>query len=235
MSDVVVVLPCAPATAIPYFMRISSASISARGITGMLASRARVHLGIVGGDRGRRRPRRRRCRRDRRGGRSRSARRAARGDPSTSVSLRIGARDLESEVEQHLGDAAHAGAADADEVNSFARARTSGTPLARPSGSRRRVPSAPPSSRSLLARGVGDAVGGVGPPAALATPRPSRGGDPRSCKSFVTSLLEPFRRQVAFGDRHGGARARHAARRCASDDRRRRTDRARGSPACRAP
>ena len=33
--DVVVVLPCAPATAMPKRSRISSASISARGITGM--------------------------------------------------------------------------------------------------------------------------------------------------------------------------------------------------------
>jgi len=35
VMDVVVVLPCDPATAMPYFMRISSASISARGMTGM--------------------------------------------------------------------------------------------------------------------------------------------------------------------------------------------------------
>ena len=33
--EVVVVLPWLPATAMPYFMRISSASISARGITGI--------------------------------------------------------------------------------------------------------------------------------------------------------------------------------------------------------
>ena len=38
--DVVVVLPWLPATATPYFMRISSASISARGITGMFRRRA---------------------------------------------------------------------------------------------------------------------------------------------------------------------------------------------------
>ncbi len=38
--DVVVVLPCEPATATPYFMRMSSASISARGMTGMRLSRA---------------------------------------------------------------------------------------------------------------------------------------------------------------------------------------------------
>ena len=33
--EVVVVLPCVPAIAMPYFRRISSASISARAITGM--------------------------------------------------------------------------------------------------------------------------------------------------------------------------------------------------------
>src|SRR5712692_5703909 len=38
--DVVVVLPCVPAMATPYFMRINSASISARGITGMCWARA---------------------------------------------------------------------------------------------------------------------------------------------------------------------------------------------------
>jgi hypothetical protein len=40
MSEVVVVLPCVPATAMPYLRRISSASISARGITGICRSRA---------------------------------------------------------------------------------------------------------------------------------------------------------------------------------------------------
>ena len=45
-SEVVVVLPCVPATAMPYFMRISSASISARGITGIFSSRARTTSGF---------------------------------------------------------------------------------------------------------------------------------------------------------------------------------------------
>jgi hypothetical protein len=40
ISEVVVVLPWLPATATPYFMRISSASISARGITGILQALA---------------------------------------------------------------------------------------------------------------------------------------------------------------------------------------------------
>ena len=46
-SEVVVVLPCEPATATPYFMRISSASMSARGITGMPCARAADDLRVV--------------------------------------------------------------------------------------------------------------------------------------------------------------------------------------------
>src|SRR5256885_13093537 len=42
-SEVVVVFPCAPATAIPYLSRISSASISARGITGIFRLRSEEH------------------------------------------------------------------------------------------------------------------------------------------------------------------------------------------------
>ena len=52
-SDVVVVLPCEPAMAMPYFTRISSASISARGITGMPRSARLAQLGVVARDRGR--------------------------------------------------------------------------------------------------------------------------------------------------------------------------------------
>ena len=51
MRLVVVVLPCVPATAMPCFRRISSASISARGTTGTPRSRAADDLRIVGGDR----------------------------------------------------------------------------------------------------------------------------------------------------------------------------------------
>jgi hypothetical protein len=43
---VVVVLPCAPATAMPNFMRISSPSISARGMTGMRRARAASTSGL---------------------------------------------------------------------------------------------------------------------------------------------------------------------------------------------
>ena len=53
MRLVVVVLPCVPATAMPCFRRISSASISARGTTGMPRSRAATTSGLSGCDRGR--------------------------------------------------------------------------------------------------------------------------------------------------------------------------------------
>ena len=46
--DVVVVLPWLPATATPYLRRISSASISARGITGMPSRRASTTSGLSG-------------------------------------------------------------------------------------------------------------------------------------------------------------------------------------------
>ena len=46
--EVVVVLPCEPATRMPCFMRISSASISARGMTGMPFSRAALTSGLLG-------------------------------------------------------------------------------------------------------------------------------------------------------------------------------------------
>ena len=46
MRLVVVVLPCVPATAMPCFRRISSASISARGTTGMPCARAATTSGL---------------------------------------------------------------------------------------------------------------------------------------------------------------------------------------------
>ena len=42
------VLPCAPATAMPKRRRISSASISARGITGIRRARASPNSGLSG-------------------------------------------------------------------------------------------------------------------------------------------------------------------------------------------
>ena len=46
--DVVLVLPCAPATAMPSRSRISSASISARGMTGTCRARASTSSGLSG-------------------------------------------------------------------------------------------------------------------------------------------------------------------------------------------
>ena len=100
------VLPCEPAMATPYLTRISSASISARAMTGM-PQRARLDdLGIVRSrSRSSRRPRRRRAR-SRRGARRRCARPSSasrsvmsfsfRSEPETSNSSvrRISARPL---------------------------------------------------------------------------------------------------------------------------------------------
>jgi hypothetical protein len=46
--EVVVVLPCVPATEIPVLPRMSSASISARGITGIPSRRASATSGLAG-------------------------------------------------------------------------------------------------------------------------------------------------------------------------------------------
>ena len=113
---VVVVLPWVPATAMPYFMRISSASISARGMTGIIRRPASATSGLP-------------------------ARMAVEvtttsASPTFSAPMpendlpaqvgqapgdvrlaQIGAGNLVAEVEQDLGNAAHADAADADEVN----------------------------------------------------------------------------------------------------------------------
>ena len=49
IRQVVVVLPWAPATAMPNWKRISSHSIAARGITGMRAARAAASSGLSAG------------------------------------------------------------------------------------------------------------------------------------------------------------------------------------------
>ncbi len=46
--EVVLVLPCEPAMAMPYLIRISSASISALGITGICRRRASRTSGLSG-------------------------------------------------------------------------------------------------------------------------------------------------------------------------------------------
>ena len=113
-----VVLPCVPAMAMPCFRRISSASISARGTTGMRRARAAITSGLSSF--------------------------TAVDTTTTSAPAMFSARcpiatrapsparrrvaafvgqvraaDLVAEVEQHLGDAAHAGTADADEMDMF--------------------------------------------------------------------------------------------------------------------
>ena len=102
-----------------YFMRISSASISARGITGMLEL-ARAHDLGVRELHGRRDhdARRRRARRASASVTERD-RRAEALEAVAVASLSAKSEPLTgiAERQQHLGDAAHADAADADEVD----------------------------------------------------------------------------------------------------------------------
>ena len=115
--EVVVVLPCEPATAIENRSRISSASISARGITGMPRRAASTISGFDARTA------------DENTTTSASATCAAvvalvhpdaahRLQPACRLRLlRVGSAHLVPEVGQQLGDAAHADAADADEVH----------------------------------------------------------------------------------------------------------------------
>ena len=113
--EVVVVLPWLPAIAMPYFRRISSASSSPRGITGMFSRRASSTSGL----------------------------RASTAELTTTAlapamfaaawpsmiaapsacqplgggaEFQIGPADLVAEVQQHFRDPGHADAADAGEV-----------------------------------------------------------------------------------------------------------------------
>ena len=114
--DVVVVLPCVPAMATQLFKRINSASISARRTTGSRCARAATSSGL-----------------------SRLIGRRHDHDPGVAEILgRVADRDLDAllaqpldvgalgligalhdvaEIDHHLGDAAHADAADADEMH----------------------------------------------------------------------------------------------------------------------
>ena len=115
-SEVVVVLPCEPAMATQYFTRISSASISARGMIGISSARARDDLGVVRLDR---------ARVDDDVGPLDVLGAVADVDAHAErleaardvVRLQVRAGDLELERAQDLGEAAHADAADADEVH----------------------------------------------------------------------------------------------------------------------
>src|SRR5260363_165102 len=111
---VVVVLPCVPATAMPCLKRISSASISARGTTGIRRARGK-HFGVVFTHS---------ARHDdgvrafdmRRIVTVRNAR-AQTGQPfGCRIANQIGAADAVAQIQQHFGDATHAGASDADKM-----------------------------------------------------------------------------------------------------------------------
>ena len=114
--EVVVVLPWLPAMAMPNFWRINSASNSPRGITGSLRRRASTISGLSGRTaelyttilapakiRGRVTfvNHRAACGQTLRGGRE----------------FQIGTGHRIAHIQQHFGEAAHANAADADEVN----------------------------------------------------------------------------------------------------------------------
>ena len=141
--EVVVVLPCVPATATVDLSRISSASISARRTTGMRVLERGLDLGIGALDRGRGDDHRRIAEILRRmADRDRDA---AVAQPLDDIALGdVGALHRVAEVVHHLGDARHADAADADEMD---RADVGGDALhanaallaaAAPTGDRRR-------------------------------------------------------------------------------------------------
>ncbi len=114
--EVVVVFPWVPATATPYFIRISSASISARWITGIEALAGGRDLHVVVRDRGGahhhvRRPDVLRAVAD-------GHREPERAQPPRRLRRpAVRAGDHVAEIVQDLGDAAHPDAADAHEVN----------------------------------------------------------------------------------------------------------------------
>src|SRR5882762_313545 len=116
IREVVVVFPCEPAMATPSFRRISSASISARGITGMPRSLAAI-TGIVllhgaGGDHHVHVGRHVLCPVP--GADDPAQRGEAPGDLAL---LEVGSAHPVAEVQQELGDAAHADSPDPDEVD----------------------------------------------------------------------------------------------------------------------
>ncbi len=114
--EVVVVLPWLPATAMPYFRRISSASSSPRGITGICRRRASCTSGFCSSTAELTTSARAPATLD---GGVAFVDRAPPAPASRSVvarELQVRAADLVAQVQQHLGDAAHADAADPGEV-----------------------------------------------------------------------------------------------------------------------
>ena len=116
ISDVVVVLPWVPATAIAHFRRISSPSISARRTTGTRAPRAASISGLSGliAEDITTTPHSAEI-----GGAMADRHRDAEAAQALGVGVLgdVGALDPMAEAVQHLGDPAHADAADPDEVN----------------------------------------------------------------------------------------------------------------------
>src|SRR5678815_4826525 len=105
---VVVVLPCVPATAMPCFKRINSASIIARGTTGILWARAATTSGLS----------------------SLTALETTTASaaamfaeawqaPCHRVAVDVRPADFEAQIDQHFSDAAHSRAAYADEMHAF--------------------------------------------------------------------------------------------------------------------
>jgi hypothetical protein len=116
ISEVVVVLPCVPATAMPCLMRISSASICARAARWECAFRARSTTSGLSADR---------CGGDHGVGAGDVLRLVTLHDACAEAGQTTGHRVVGeirathgiTLVQQHFGDAAHAGTADTDEVD----------------------------------------------------------------------------------------------------------------------
>ena len=117
--EVVVVLPCMPAMAMPYFRRISSASISARWMTGMCSSCASATSGFSVRDRGTGHDDFGACDVFRAMAFKRSSRPELASRWVTAECLQIRAGNFVAEIQQHLGDTAHADAADAYEMDAL--------------------------------------------------------------------------------------------------------------------
>ena len=159
--DVVVVLPCAPAIAMPTRSRISSASISARGITGTCRARASTTSGLSAAiaDETTTTSASPTCR----ASCPIATRTPSDGEPVGDLrSLRVRSADAIAEIHQQLGDAAHADAADPDEVHA-----------SRPSEPHHHAP-APLAHAGQLQHAIDDPRGRVGPARTCASRAPSR-------------------------------------------------------------
>ena len=230
--EVVVVLPWLPAMAMPYFRRISSASSSPRGITGICRRRASCTSGFCASTAELTTSALRAG--DVRGGVAfvdawRPARPAARW---SGVSFRSEPLIVITQIEQHLGDAAHADSADSGEVQVLGLKKHFIIVLFRLSAqlsieNRSYAAPPPPERPPRAARRPGCAN--------CRAASPMRSSASGSAASSRTSLEQPragpFPRPAPGGPRR---RAR-TLRRCAADDRRRRRETAPGSTACRPP